>query len=191
MKLIIFSCIQWLHFMVLALWTAWLITLCFFLLDISFIYISNFIPFPHFPSKTPPISYPSPCSPTHQLPLLCPGIPLYWGIEHSQDQGPLLSLMSYKAILYWLEPWVSPCVLFGWWFSHWVLWGVLVSSYCCSSYGAANTFSSLGPFSSSSTRDPVLSPMVGCEYPPLWVSTAISGSCQQALVGIHNSVWVW
>jgi hypothetical protein len=23
----------------------------------------------------------------------------------------------------WLEPWVPPCVLFGWWFSPWECWG--------------------------------------------------------------------
>ena len=77
--------------------------------------------------------------------------------------------------------------------------GVLVSSYCCSSYGAANPFSSLGPFSSSSIGDPELSPMNGCEPPFLYLSgtgrasqeTAISGYCQHGLIGIHNSVWVW
>jgi hypothetical protein len=45
----------------------------------------------------------------------------------------------------------------------------------------------------------VLSPMVDWKHPPLYFSgtgrasqeTAISGSCQQALVGIHNNVWVW
>jgi hypothetical protein len=37
---------------------------------------------------------PSPCSSTHPLP--CPGIPLNWCIEPSQDQGPLLPLMTYK-----------------------------------------------------------------------------------------------
>jgi hypothetical protein len=44
-----------------------------FLLDIFFIYISNVIP---------KVSYtlPSPCSPTHPLPPLGPGVPLYWGI---------------------------------------------------------------------------------------------------------------
>jgi hypothetical protein len=44
-----------------------------FLLDIFLIYISN---------ATPKVSYtlPPPCSPTHPLPLLGPGIPLYWGI---------------------------------------------------------------------------------------------------------------
>jgi hypothetical protein len=62
--------------------------------------------------------------------------------------------------------------------------GVLVSSYCCSSYGAVNPFSSLGPFSSSFIGDPVLSPTVGCEHSLLYLSgtgrvsqeTAISGS---------------
>ena len=47
--------------------------------------------------------------------------------------------------------------------------------------------------------DLVLSPMDGYEHPTLYLSgtgrvsqeTAISGSCQQGLVGIHNTVWVW
>jgi hypothetical protein len=76
---------------------------------------------------------------------------------------------------------------------------VLVSSYCCSSYGAANPFSSLGTFSSSFIGDPVLCRMDDCEHPLLYLlgtgrasqETAISGSCQLALVGIHNSVWFW
>ena len=66
--------------------------------------------------------------------------------------------MSHKAIL---------CYICGW--SHGFLHvyslvgglvpgrsGVPVGSYCCSSYGAANPFSSLGTFSSSFTGDPVL-----------------------------------
>ena len=76
---------------------------------------------------------------------------------------------------------------------------MLVSSYCCASYGAANTFSSLGPFSISFIGDLMLSPMDGCEHPLLYLSvtgrasqeTTISSSCQPALVGIHNSVWFW
>ena len=64
--------------------------------------------------------------------------------------------------------------------------GVLVSSYCCSSYGAANPFSSLGPFSSSFIGDPVFSPLVDCEDPTLYLlgtggetpETAITGFCQ-------------
>ena len=45
----------------------------------------------------------------------------------------------------------------------------------------------------------MLSPMDGCEHPLLYLSgtgrasqkRAISDSCQQALFGIYNSVWVW
>jgi hypothetical protein len=50
-----------------------------FLLDIFFIYISNVIPFPGFPSKKHPllIPSPSPCSPTHALPLPGPDVSLY------------------------------------------------------------------------------------------------------------------
>jgi hypothetical protein len=44
-----------------------------FLLDIFFIYISNAIP-------KVPYTLPLSRSPTHPLPLLDPGVPLYWGI---------------------------------------------------------------------------------------------------------------
>jgi hypothetical protein len=45
----------------------------------------------------------------------------------------------------------------------------------------------------------LLSPIARCNHLPLYLSgtgwasqeTAISGSCQPALSGIHNSVWVW
>ena len=63
----------------------------------------------------------------------------------------------------------------------------------------ANPFSSFSSFPNSSIGDPMLSLMVCCEHPPLYLSgsgrasqeTAISGSCQQALIGISNTVWVW
>ena len=77
--------------------------------------------------------------------------------------------------------------------------GVLVSLHSCSTYGAVNPVVSMGPFSSSYIGDPVLHPMDGCKHPLLYLSgtgrasqeTAISGSCQQALVGICNRVWIW
>jgi hypothetical protein len=63
----------------------------------------------------------------------------------------------------------------------------------------ASPISSFSPFSNSSTEVQVFSPMVGCEHLHLYWSgsgrasqeTAISGSCQQVLLGIHHSVWVW
>ena len=77
--------------------------------------------------------------------------------------------------------------------------GVLVSSYCCSSYRVADPFSSLGTFSSSFIRGPVFHSIDDCEHPLLYLpgtgiasqERAISGSCQQNLSGICNSVWVW
>lgn len=80
----------------------------------------------------------------------------------------------------------------------WAL-GVLVSSYCCSTYRVADPFSSLGTFSSFSIGSPVFHPKDDCEHPLLYLSgtgivsqeTAISGSFQQNLAGICNSIWVW
>jgi hypothetical protein len=77
--------------------------------------------------------------------------------------------------------------------------GVLVSSYCYSSYRVADPFSSLGTFSSSFIGGPLFHPIDNCEHPLLYLpgtgiasqETAISGSLQQNLSGICNSVWVW
>jgi hypothetical protein len=45
--------------------------------------------------------------------------------------------------------------------------GVLVSSYCCSTYRVAVPFSSLGTFSSFSIGGPVIHPIADCEHPLL------------------------
>ena len=77
--------------------------------------------------------------------------------------------------------------------------GELVSSYCCSTYRVADSFSSLGTFLSSSIRGPVSHPIDHCEHPLLYFpgtgiashKIALSGSFQQNLAGTCNSVWVW
>jgi hypothetical protein len=97
----------------LAYFLFFLIFICFlFLLDNIFIYISNVVSFPDPPSptkkknKTKTLSLPcSSCSPTHSLLLPGPDILLHWGIESSQDQGPLLSMMTNKAILCYICSW--------------------------------------------------------------------------------------
>jgi hypothetical protein len=147
--------------------------------------------------------FPSPytCLPTHPLPVPCPGIPLHWGIKPSQVQGTLLPLMSNKDILFYVCSWSHGSL------HVYSLVGSLVSGSAEGSgwlivfffQWVANPFSSFMPFSSSFIGNPMLSSMVGCKYPFLYLSdsdrasqeTAISGSCQQALVGIHNSVWIW
>jgi hypothetical protein len=75
----------------------------------------------------------------------------------------------------------------------------MVSSYSCSTYRVADPFSSLGTFSSSSIRGPVFHPIDDCEHPLLYLpgtgiaspETDISGSFQQNIAGICNSVCVW
>ena len=90
-------------------------------------------PFLVSPQKTS-YSLPSCCSLSNPLLLSGQCIPLYWSIEPSQDQGPLLQLMSQFCLVVY----------------YWGALGLLVSSYCSSSYGPAN------PFSSSVIGDPVL-----------------------------------
>jgi hypothetical protein len=77
--------------------------------------------------------------------------------------------------------------------------GVLVSSYCCSTYRVADPFSSLGTFSSSSIGGPVIHPIADCEDPLLCLlgpsivsqEIAISGSFQQNLASVCNGVSIW
>jgi hypothetical protein len=76
--------------------------------------------------------------------------------------------------------------------------GVLISSYC-STYRVADPFSSWGAFYSSSIGGPVFYLIEDCEHPLQYLpgtgrdsyKTAITGSLQQNLAGICNSVWVW
>jgi hypothetical protein len=77
--------------------------------------------------------------------------------------------------------------------------GLVVSSYCCSTYRVADPFSSLGIFSSSFIGGPVIHPIADCEYPLLCLlgpgivsqETAISGFFQQSLAGVCNGVSIW
>ena len=63
-----------------------------------------FSPFQVSPLETfyrisPPLASMRVFSPTHPLQSSRPSIPLHWVIKHPQAQGPLLPLMSIKAIL--------------------------------------------------------------------------------------------
>jgi hypothetical protein len=57
-----------------------------------------------------------------------------------------------------------PCVVFSWWFHPWELCGNLVGCNCCSSYGVANSFSSVGPCPNFFIGNPVLRLMVGFKH---------------------------
>ena len=83
-----------------------------------------------FPLETPYPIFPLPASIrvlpyplTHPLPPSYHGIALHWGIEPSQDQGPLLPLMSHKVFLCYTCSWIhgSLHMYSGWWFIPWEL----------------------------------------------------------------------
>jgi hypothetical protein len=112
------------------------------------------------------ISFTHPHTPTSP-----PLIPLHWGI-YQAFIGPRTS----PSIDAWqghplLHMHLEPCVLLWWWLSTWEFWevGDLVGWNCCSSYGVANHFNSLSPFSNSSIRETMLIPVVGCIHLSLYL----------------------
>jgi hypothetical protein len=140
----------------------WFFCFCFlFLLDIFFIYISNLIPFPSFPSENPPSLPPSPCSTTHPSCFLALAFPWPWQ----------------------LEPHVPPCVFFYWWFSPWKLCGYWLVHIVVPPIGLLTPSAHWVLYLATSLE--TLCSMDGCEHPLLYLSgtgrasqeTAISGSC--------------
>ena len=160
-----------------------------------FFFIKHFIhlhfkcyPLSLFLFSKPPIPFPSSWfyegapSPTHRHPPHHHSIPLNWGIELSQDQGPLLPLMPYKAILCYKCSWGQESLhvytLVGGLVPR--RSGSLVGWYCYSSYGLANSFRFFNPFSNAFIWGPISS-MVGYKYLPFfmgggfWLSQSLSG----------------
>jgi hypothetical protein len=128
---------------------------------------------PPFLDSPPKTSYPITSPPIHQPTHSC-FQPWYSPtLGHKAFIGPRAPVdnqQSYPQIHMWLEPWVPPCVLFGWWFSPWELWGYWLVPIVVPPMELQNLSAPLGPFSSSSIADPVLSPKDGCEHPILYLS---------------------
>jgi hypothetical protein len=170
-----------------------------FLLDIFFIYISNVIPFPGFPSENPLSHLPPhiafmrvlrhPPTHSHLTALKFP----YTGTSNLHRTKCLsshwcqisLSSVTYPAGAMGLSMctfWFSPCE-----FARLIL---LLSLWCCSSFSS---------FYNSSIGNPMLSPMVGWEHPPCIcqaLAEPLRRQLHQAPVSKHflaicNSVWVW
>ena len=114
-------------------------------------FIWNVIPFPGFPFRKLPIPCSLSlllwgCSPTH------PPTPASWPwhsppLRHEafRDQGPFLPLMSNKAILCYISRWSHGSWLVVYFLGAMCGGGALVGWYC-SSYRAANPFSSFSHF---------------------------------------------
>jgi hypothetical protein len=99
----------------------------YFLLDIFFIYISNVIPFLVSPLKTSySLPLPPAHQPTHSCFLVLANSPTlgYQALTGPRASPPIDDQPTGHPLLHTrLEPWVPPCVLFGWWFSLWGFWG--------------------------------------------------------------------
>jgi hypothetical protein len=139
--------------------------------------ISPFTVFPletFYPILPPPasmrvLSHP----PTHTFLTPQPHISLHWGMEPSQDQGPLLSLMPNKAIL---------CYICSWSHESLHVYSLVCGSVPGSSGGSgwlillfllwvANPFSSFSDLSNSYIKDPIKET---CAQSSGWLQTSTS-----------------
>jgi hypothetical protein len=105
------------------LWMCCIFFFFIFLLDLLFIYISNIVSFENPLSHSPSHCFdegdtsPTPASPAWHSPTL--GHQAFTGPSSSP---PIDVQQGYPLLPMWLEPWVTPCVLFGGWLSSWKLW---------------------------------------------------------------------
>ena len=126
-------------------------------------------------------------------PVSFPENPLQWDTELSQDQRPLLPLVTGETILCYIWAGTMGPSLVGGLVP--MTCGVHIVSYCCSSCEVANPFSSLGTFSNSSIRDTVLSPMVDWEHLILYLSGTVRASVSKHLLastvvsGFGDCIW--
>ena len=134
----------------------------------------------------------SPTHTPHTLPY--PPIPIFW-----PWRSPVLGHIKFACPMGLSFQWWLTRPSFDTYAARVKSSGVLVSSYCCSTYRAAVPFSSLGAFSSSSIGGPVIHSIAYCEHPLLCLlgpgivsqETAISGSFQQNHASVCNGVSVW
>jgi hypothetical protein len=157
----------------------------YFLFFIRYLFHLHFQCYPKSPPPAPP-----PAPPLTHSHFLALAFPCTEADKVCMINGPLFPLMERLGHLL-LHMQLETQALGG--------EGVLVSSYCCSTYRVADPFSSLGTFSSSPIGDPVIHLIANCEHPLLCLlgpgivsqETAISGSFQQNLANVCNGVSVW
>ena len=123
---------------------------------------------------------------------------------HQTPSSPKASLPTNVQQLHGLPhmpptPLMPPCVFFGWWFSHEEFQSIWPLDIVVPPMGMENTSVPSFLFPTPPSGTTMLSPMVDCKHTPLYLSgsgrasleTVILSFHQQAVPGIHNSVWVW
>ena len=179
------------------LWMCCIFFFFIFLLDLLFIYISNIVSFENPLSHSPSHCFdegdtsPTPASPAWHSPTL--GHQAFTGPSSSP---PIDVQQGYPLLPMWLEPWVTPCVLFGGWLSSWKLWlvDIFVLPMRLQTPSAPTVLALTPPLESTCS--------VQClaVYFRICIGQALAqpfrGQLYQApvypaLLGISNSVWVW
>lgn len=124
----------------------WWRTIFYFLLIILFFYISNDIPLPGYPSITPlfilhlpsslsslPLWGYSPSHPPTPTPPIQP--PPMLGHQTGPRTSPSTDVRQGHPLLHvYVESWIRPCKLLGWWSSpwkYWVVWLMLFFLWGC------------------------------------------------------------
>jgi hypothetical protein len=134
--------------------------------------------FPSFqvsPSETP---YPTPLPPASLRVLTHPTTPVFppWHsptLGHRTPSGPraspLIDIQQGHPLPHiQLEPWVPPCVLFGWWSTPQELHGIWPVDIVASSMGLKTPSAPSIPSPTPPLGTPELSAMVGCKHPSLY-----------------------
>jgi hypothetical protein len=152
---------------------------------LKFIFLIGYLFHLHFQCypKSPPHA-PPPTPPTHPLPH--PPTPTSW-----PRRSPVLRHIKFARLM---------GLCFHWWLTRpfsdtyaardMSSRGVLVSSYCCSTYRIAGPFSSLGTFSSSSIGGPVVHPIADREHPLLCLLGSGILSQEQLYLGPFSKILV-
>jgi hypothetical protein len=129
-------------------------------------------------------------------PLSCPRVS---NLHRTRASPPIAVRQGHPLLHMYLEPWLPPCTLLGWWSSpgeHWVIWPAdVVLSMGLQSPFAPPVLLPVPP----PTGVPELSLIIGSKHSHLLSlvasrtsqGTATPGSCQQAPLGNNNSIRVW
>jgi hypothetical protein len=154
---------------------------CFFIRYFLYLHFKCYPPFlvspPKTPNLLPPPNPPTPASWPWHSPTL----------GHRTFTGPRASpsidgRLGHPLLHMQQEPWVLPCILFGWWFSPWKLWGYWLVHIVVPPMGLQ--IPSSAPWVLS------LAPTLGTLCSVQWLDVSIHLCICQALAEPNDSIFI-